>query len=180
MNAFIFLAEGFEEIEAIAPVDILRRGNVNTYTISISDSLNVTSSRGITIVADKKIDEIIISKEDILILPGGAPGTQNLGKSEPLLNLLRAHHNTKSMIAAICAAPSIVGKLGLLKGVKATCYPGVELSLEGAHFLNQPVVIDKNFITAQGAGVSINFGLAILESIKGKDVSDEIRKKMLA
>ena len=140
---YIFLADGFEEIEALAPVDILRRAEVDVKMVSINDKLEVTGSHGIAVHADVLLKEVS-EKADMLILPGGMPGTLNLQKCQPLCDMLK---KADGYVAAICAAPSVLGGLGLLKGKKATCYPGFEDKLEGAECVCDPVVVSGKTIT---------------------------------
>lgn len=178
-NVYVFFADGFEEIEAIAPVDILRRAGCNVTIVSITNDIKVKSSRGITIIADKILDDTGYSNADMLVLPGGMPGTQNLNAHTGLKNsLIEANKNSK-FIAAICAAPMVLGHLGILNGKRATCYPGNESDLEGAFFTGNNVEIDSNIITSKGAGTSVQFSLALVEVLFGKEKSKEIADKMM-
>ena len=171
---YVFLADGFEEIEALAPVDILRRADVEVKTVSINDSFEVTGAHGITVCADILFGDVE-KDADMLVLPGGMPGTVNLGNFEPLCDMLK---KAKCPIAAICAAPSVFGELGLLKGKKATCYPGFEDKLEGAEISDLPVVVSGNVITSRGAGTAHLFGFALLEILKDKETADSLKKAM--
>lgn len=170
-----FLAEGFEEIEALAPVDILRRAGVEIKTVSVTGKKEVTGSHGITVSADILFDEIAESPE-MLILPGGMPGTLNLQGFKPLCDMLVA---ADCYIAAICAAPSVFGALGLLKGKKAICYPGFEDKLIGAEIVDAPVVISGRVITSKGAGTAHLFGFALLSLLKNSDEAEKLRKSMM-
>ena len=174
MKAYIFLAEGFEEIEAITPVDILRRANIDTVTVSTSTDKMVKGAHGITVEADKLFSEIKFSSEDYLILPGGMPGTTNLMTHEGLNNLIKSHYNAGSRVAAICAAPSLLGKLGVLNGREAIVYPGYEKNLIGAKISEKTIVESDNVLTAKGLGVAIDFSLKIVEIIKDKAVANSI------
>jgi protein deglycase len=179
-KVYVFLAEGFEVTEALTPVDVLRRGGCDVYTISITGNLQVTSSHKVSVVADKLFEEIDCADADMLVLPGGMPGTTNLNNHKALKEALKANYDKKGWVTAICAAPMILGQLELLKGRKATCYPGHEPDLLGATFTGKPVEIDKNVITARGAGVSLQFGLALLAALEGPAKAAEIKDKMRA
>jgi 4-methyl-5(b-hydroxyethyl)-thiazole monophosphate biosynthesis len=174
MQVSVFLANGFEEMEAITPIDILRRADIKVNTISISDNYEVCGAHGIKIIADYLFDDVDFSKSDLLFLPGGMPGTKNLDGHEGLKNLIINHFNLGKNIAAICAAPSILGKLGILEGKEAICYPGFENQLLGATLSENKVVKSGTIITAQGAGVAVDFALKLVEELKGKLVADKI------
>lgn len=176
MKSYVFLAEGFEITEALATVDVLRRGKINTLTVSISDSLQVTASNQTTVIADLLFDQQPLNDADLIVLPGGMPGTINLGKYQPLLDLVLQYHQGGKLIAAICAAPTIFGKLGLLNGKHAVCYPGMEEGLTGAIVTNQGVVRDGNIITAKGMGVSQHFGVALLEALTDRDTAQQVAR----
>jgi 4-methyl-5(b-hydroxyethyl)-thiazole monophosphate biosynthesis len=176
MKSYVFLAEGFEITEALATVDVLRRGKINTLTVSISDSLQVTASNQTTVIADLLFDKQPLDDADLIVLPGGMPGTINLGKYQPLLDLVLQYHQEGKLIAAICAAPTIFGKLGLLNGKHAVCYPGMEEGLTGAIVTNQGVVRDGNIITAKGMGVSQHFGVALLEALTDCDTARQVAR----
>jgi len=179
MKAFIFLAEGFEEIEAITVIDVLRRAKVDIKTVSVSDKLDVTGSHKITVIADALFEEIDFRDADMLILPGGMPGTTNLASHKQLAQRLSQHAKNGKWVGAICAAPSVLGGLGILKGKSATCYPGIENSLQGAQVKNDPVVQDGNVITGRGPGVSAQFALKLVEVLAGSEVSKKIKSDML-
>ncbi len=174
MQVYLFLADGFEEIEAIAPIDILRRANINIQTVSISGTKEVTGTHGIIIQADLLFTEVDFSLSDMLILPGGMPGTKNLDAHQALKAILTAQYEKRGKIAAICAAPSILGKMGFLNGKEAICYPGFEEALSGAVISKSLVVKSDNIITAKGAGVAVEFALKIVEELKGKSASEKI------
>ena len=176
---FIFLAEGFEEVEALSVVDTLRRAGMNIQMVSITGKKTVTGAHGITVTMDALFHEINFNNADGLILPGGMPGTDHLQQFLPLEMLLRDFYAKKKMIAAICAAPKILGNLGLLEGRKATCYPGVEETLKGATISNQTVVVDDFIITGRGVGVALDFALAIVKYIKGSEMASTLREKMV-
>jgi 4-methyl-5(b-hydroxyethyl)-thiazole monophosphate biosynthesis len=178
-NVFVLFADGFEEIEAIAPVDILRRAGANVVTVSITDNIMVSSARKLAIVADAVFSETDFSNADMIVLPGGMPGSKNLDESKNVQKLVLDLFSKGKFIAAICAAPMVLGHLGLLKGKRATCYPGNEPDLVGATITDQPFVIDCNIITGQAAGSSVKFSLALVEVLFGKEKAIEIGKKML-
>jgi DJ-1 family protein len=179
MKALLFLAEGFEEIEAISTVDILRRGGVRVETVSITKEKEVKGAHHIPVVADCLLEEINTETADMLILPGGLPGSTNLNAHEGLKKSLTAHYNNGKYIAAICAAPLVFGELGLLQGKKAVCYPGIEPQLIGATIVDTPVVQDGNIITGKGPGLAFHFGLKLIALLKGQDKADEVAAGML-
>ncbi|MDQ2085627.1 DJ-1/PfpI family protein [Herbivorax sp. ANBcel31] len=179
MNAYIFLAEGFEEIEAVTVIDTLRRAEIDIKTVSMSESLEVKGSRDVILKADILFDENAFEDAQILILPGGMPGTKNLAESSKLADVLKSHAKGDKYIAAICAAPMVLGKLGLLSGKEATCYPSFESYLDGAKIKEDRVVVDGNFITSKGPGTALEFSLKLVEILKGKELSDKLRKAMI-
>ena len=180
-KSFLFLADGFEDIEAIAVVDILRRGGVEVQTVSITEQKQVKSAHGVVVIADRMFEEIKWEEADCLICPGGMPGAQYLSEHHPLLQLLQQQYESDRLIAAICAAPALVfGKLVFGKQLKMTCYPGFEGVLP-VHFelASQGVVRDGNVITAKGPGFAVQFGLAILEQLRSVDIAKEVAAGML-
>lgn len=178
-KVFIFLADGFEEIEAIAPIDILRRAEIDVVTVSISDSNTVSGAHGIKIEADQLFTNTDFSLNDLLVLPGGGVGTRNLGAHNELKALLLKQHSDGKQIAAICAAPSVLGQLGILAGKEAISYPGFESQLKGAVISKSTVVKDENIITGKGPGVAIPFALKIVETLKGKDIADKVADSLM-
>lgn len=178
-KVLIFLVDGFEEIEAMAPIDLLRRAGIIVDTVSINEDNQVTSSRKIRVLADKTIDEINFENYEMIVLPGG-PGTENYMKSEKLLEKLK-EFSINRKLGAICAAPTILSALGILNGKQAICFPACEPDLikDGAIIVNQDVVKDNNVITSRGAGTAIDFSLVLIEELLGKDKSHEIRKEIL-
>lgn len=162
---YVFLAEGFEEIEALATVDILRRCDLSVETVSITEDLMVKGTHGICVKADITFDAIREDEISALVLPGGLPGADNLGDFKKLTDLLCEKAKEGKILAAICAAPKVFGLLGLLSGKKATCYPGFEAKLVGAICKRKDVVVDKNIITAKGAGVTHAFAEAIADAL---------------
>lgn len=164
----MFFADGFEETEAIAPLDIMRRAGLEVLTVSINPTTEVTGSHGIKYIADTTAAALDITKVyEAVVLPGGMPGTLNLGKSAAVKETLLRAANAGSVVAAICAAPSVLGGLGLLKGKKAVCYPGFEDKLDGAEVVDAKVVTDGNVVTAKAMGAACEFGLALVDAICG-------------
>ncbi|MBO4355461.1 MAG: DJ-1/PfpI family protein [Clostridia bacterium] len=177
---YLFLAEGFEEIEALTPVDLLRRAGAEVTVVSVNDAPVVFGSHRIGVLTDKALSSCEFDDAEMLVLPGGMPGTLNLGKCERLCSLLKEKAAGDTFIAAICAAPSVLGKLGLLKGKKAVCYPGFESSLTGAEVSVKKVVRDGNVITAAGMGVALDFGLELVSALFGSEKAEELRKSVIA
>ena len=177
---YVFLADGFEEIEALTPVDVFRRAGLRTLTVSITDKHTVVGSHNIAVLADALLSDVNLADADLLLLPGGMPGTKHLGECKELCNALTAHAAAGKPIAAICAAPSVLGKLGLLSGKKATCYPGFEDALTGATVSEQKVVRDGNTVTAAGMGVALEFSLECLRLLSHADAANAIRKGVIA
>lgn len=173
----VFLAEGFEEIEAISPIDILRRAGVPVRTCSITDSKTVIGAHGIPFVADCCIAELS-DAEELILLPGGMPGTLNLKNCEALRERMLFHRNKGGLFAAICAAPTVYGALGFLKEEKATCYPGMEGELLCREVSAEPVVVSGSFITSRGAGTAFTFGLKLVEILCGNDAARALAKGM--
>ena len=178
-NTAIFLADGFEEIEALTVVDLLRRAGITITTVSIMGTREVTGSHNITVLADKVFDEIDFDSLDMLILPGGMPGTTNLGAYKPLTDQIISFDEKGKMLCAICAAPTVFGKLGILKGKKACCYPGCEKDLEGALIQTAPVTEDGHFITSRGMGTAIEFGLAIIAHFMDGNAARNMASKIV-
>lgn len=174
---YVFLAEGFEIIEALAPVDMLRRAKIDVKTVGVT-SLIVPSSCGIPVQCDMLINEFDFYNVEAIVLPGGMPGTLNLEDNEKVQSAIDNAMNTNALICAICAAPSILGHKNILNGKEATCFPGFEDALNGATLSKKYIVKDNNIITARGAGVCIDFGLEIVKAIKGEDIANEIRNSI--
>ena len=159
----VFFGTGYEEIEGLTTVDLLRRAGVETVTVSVMDELTVTGSHGISVVMDKMMDEVDFSELEMIVLPGGMPGTLNLEKSPVVQKAIDWAIENDKLVCAICAAPSILGHKGLLEGKNATCFPGFEEELFGANVSKEFVVKDGNIITAKGMGSAIEFGLQIAQ-----------------
>lgn len=175
----VFFANGFEEVEALTVVDLCRRGGIEVKMVSIGESLNVTGRTNIEIKTDILFDEKTISSFDGLILPGGIPGTTNLMEHRQLCKVLCDFSSKGKLVAAICAAPTVLGKLGILKGKRACCYPGMEENLEGAEIEHDLVSTDGNIITSRGVGTAIAFSLAIIEMLEGRNIAEEVRKSIV-
>ena len=171
----VFLAPGFEECEALMTVDLLRRAQLDTTMYSIHNTDEVTGSHNITVKADKKLNELN-ELFDCVILPGGMPGTKYLMESKEVNALVVEHFNQNRLVAAICAAPSVLGELQLLQGKKATCFPGFEDQLHGAEVLNQKAVVDGNIITAKGLGAAVEFAHAIISYLINSKTADQVVK----
>lgn len=176
---YIFLAEGFEAIETITPLDMLIRAGIEVNTISISDEFLVKSSQGIPVQADDLFENTDFSDAEMLILPGGQPGATNLGKHKGLEAILKFANEHNIPIAAICAAPTVLGKHGLLQGKKATCYPGCEGMLKGAQCTESFVEKDGNLITACGPAAAVEFAKAIISLLRGDEVVASVCDKMM-
>lgn len=167
---YIFLDNGFEEIEAITTIDLLRRANVALTTVSVVGQDWVMGAHNIPVKADALIEETNFADAEMLILPGGAT---KLHECQALCDLLVAHNQADKMIAAICAAPSVLGRLGILQGKQATCYPGFEEYL-GESYIDGLVVESKNIITAKGPGLSSDFAFCLIEKIVGSEIADQV------
>lgn len=178
-KSYLFLAEGFEEVEAVTVIDVLRRAGLPLVTVSISDCQTVCGAHGIAVEADVLFSETTFDDAEWLILPGGMPGTTHLGECEPLCDLLKSHARLGKPMAAICAAPSVFGQLGLLSGRRATCYPGFEPMLAGAEVAAERVVTDGNIVTGNGPASALPFALAIAASAVSETVAQEVAAGML-
>ncbi len=174
---YVFLADGFEECEALAPVDILRRADINVKTVGIGGN-TVVGAHGISVNCDTIDKNLSLDNLQAIILPGGMPGTINLENNKTVQSFIDYCADNNLLIAAICAAPSILGHKNLLNGKKATCFPGFEKDLLGATVCDQPVVRDGNIITSHGAGAAFEFGFEILSAIRGKDFTENLKKQM--
>ena len=166
----IFLAEGFEEVEALTPADVLRRAGAEVTLVAVGGKREVAGSHGIIITADCLFEDM---------LPGGMPGTLHLKECTPLVELLKEFCGKGKKVAAICAAPTVLGEAGLLKGRKATCYPGCEDGLKGAEVLTDRVVIDGNITTSRGVGTAIPFALSLTAQLFDQNKADEIRESIV-
>lgn len=178
-KAYLFLATGFEEVEALTVVDILRRGGIDCKTVSVMGDYDVTSSHAVTIRADLMFDEQNLDDADMLILPGGIPGTPNLKAHAGLDKLIRQYQADGRYLAAVCAAPTVYGEKGLLQGRNATCYPGLEDGLVGANHKEDKVVCDGQFITSRGMGTCIDFGLTLLAKLTDEANAQDVGQKIV-
>lgn len=171
----VFLADGFEEIEALTVVDLLRRANQEVDMVSISKEEIVIGAHKIEVKADTLYEQVDFSKVEVLVLPGGMPGTTHLGEHKELMECVTKFANEGKWVCAICAAPSLLGRLGLLEGKEAVCYPGFEEQLLGARLSQEKVVRDGNIITSRGMGCAIGFSLEIIQQLCGEEVAQKIK-----
>lgn len=173
---YILLAPGFEEAEALVPADLLRRAGVDTALVSLEGTA-VPGGQGITVLADMSLDRLDLDKADMVVLPGGRRGVENLKASAAAEDLVREARNRGLWVAAICAAPTLLGGWGMLEGKKATCYPGMEDRLTGALVdYDSGVVVDGKLITSRAAGTAVDFGLTLIEVLAGADKAEEVRR----
>ncbi|MEM7821638.1 MAG: DJ-1/PfpI family protein [Candidatus Aenigmatarchaeota archaeon] len=176
MRVIVVLAEGFEEIEAITVVDVLRRAGIEVDMVGIVGTM-VSGSHGIRVMADKRFGEIKTEGYDGIILPGGDPGYKNLAKTSKILEIIKKMYSEGKIVAAICAAPYVLAKAGILEGKKATIYPGMESELQYPR--GEKVVVDGNVITSQGPGTAMEFALAIVEKLVGKEKAYLLRRQLI-
>ena len=178
-KAYVFLADGFEIIEALAPIDILRRGGVGVTTVSIMHRREVISSKDLPVIADTTFEDVeSFDDADLLALPGGWPGADNLNKCVPLRRLIVEHVGKGRLMGAICAAPMVLGTLGLLRGKKATCFPGFEEYLEGCDITHHLVTVDGNITTAEGPAAALPYGFQLLSNFVSAEVLEEQKVSM--
>lgn len=178
-RVFVFLADGFEEIEGLTVVDLLRRAEAEVVTVSINKTEHVCGSHGIEVKADTVFEQADFTGADMLVLPGGMPGTKHLGAHEGLTALLKETNERGGGIAAICAAPSVLGDLGFLAGKKAVCYPGFEERLSGAEVLYVPAMTDGNITTSRGMGTAIDFSLELIARLFGAEKAENLAKAIV-
>lgn len=172
---YVFLADGFELVEAMAPIDMLRRAKVGVMTVGVGKNV-ITASCGVSVTCDITEQAFKYKDVDAIVLPGGMPGTVNLENSAVVQSAIDSAYAHNALICAICAAPSILGHKGLLNEKEAICYPGFEKDLLGATISKEYVVCDGDFITAKGAGVAVEFGLEIVRELEGGEMANEIRR----
>ena len=177
-KVYVFLAEGFEEMEAVTPVDLLRRVNVDAKFVSITGDKAVTGAHGITYMADLLFEEIE-DDADMLVLPGGMPGTTNLMAHEGLAELLVKQYDPHKWVAAICAAPMVLGALGIVMGRFATIYPGMEEYLVGADLSSEEVCVSGNVITSKAPGTAVPFALKLVEVLVSESYAEHLRKEIV-
>lgn len=180
VSVLLLLAEGFEEIEASTVLDLLRRAGVEVVTANVSGGDLVRGAHGLAVKADRNLAEVRDRVFSAVVLPGGMPGSTNLAESADVEHVLKAHAAQGTYVAAICAAPIVLAKYGLLKGRKATCYPGCEAQLTGARIQDEAVVEDGQVITSRGPATAMDFGLTLIEKLVGAAKSREIRRAVLA
>ncbi len=181
-TSYIFLAPGVEEVEAIATVDALRRADIPVTAVAVSDNLQIKGATGQTLVADSLISEVNTEDADWLIIPGGDPGAQNLFANDEVKAKIMEHYKKNGRIASICAGPAVVlAPLGVLKGRKATCYPGLEeaINSNGGQYVKQTVVVEPNLITSEGPGTTLPFAIEIIRATKGDQAADAVASGML-
>jgi len=181
MKAYMLLCEGFEESEAIITADILSRGKVDVEFVSPYGTDTVVGSHGFVISVNRKFSDIdkydtAFGDADAVVLPGGKKGTQNLGESGAVLGMVKDYFEKGKTVAAVCAAPTVLGKAGILKGLKATCYPGFEGGLIGAKSMETPSCTDKNVVTGKSMGCSIDFALALLKELAGAKAAADVEE----
>lgn len=179
MKLLLFLATGFEEIEAITIVDILRRAQLDVKTVSIQEDIMVAGAHGIEVKADLMFTDTDFDNADMLILPGGLPGSHNLADHTSLNDKIKAHYTAGKKLAAICAAPLVYGRLGLLEGETVICYPSFEPELKGAIISEDAVAVSGQFITGKGPGVTIDFALEIVKQLKGEELANELAQGLI-
>lgn len=178
-TAFLFLATGFEEIEALGTVDILRRGGIRVATVSIMGEIRVMGAHNIPVIADYLFEDADYSQADALILPGGIPGSNHLNTCTRLKELVLQKHKEGILLGAVCAGPMVLGGLGLLKGRKACCFPNFEPTMIGAIPTDNGVEVDGNIITAKGPGFVFDFGLTMLRFLKDEEIAAEVAAALL-
>lgn len=178
-DILIHLATGFEEIEAITIIDVLRRANLPVKTVSVTKKLNVIGAHQITLVADQLFEETDYDQAEMIVLPGGMPGTSNLQQHEGLAKKIIQFDRGKKAIAAICAAPSVLGAHGMLEGKKAVCYPGFESKLTGATLLYTPFITDGHITTGRGVGTALEFSLELVRILKGNQLAASLREALV-
>ena len=179
-NIAVHLAEGFEEIEAISIIDVLRRAEFNVAIVSVTGKKEVTSKQGVTIVADQLFENTDYENTDMIVLPGGMPGAKNLKEHEALGKKILDFNQKDKPIGAICAAPIVLSNLGILENKNATCFPAFEDELKGANVTGNDVEVDGKIITGKGAGVAIKFALQIVEFFNGEETADSLAERMIA
>lgn len=178
MKAYVFLADGFEPIEAVSPVDILARGGVDVKLVSVTGEMEVKSNISLTIKADVLFEDADLSDADVLMTPGGMPGAANLNAHKGVVEAMRRQYESGKLVASICASPMVLGTAGILKGKKATCYPGFEDFLKGATITGKLVERDGNIITGNSPGAAMAYGFLVLATLKGEAVSVEVQQSM--
>ena len=178
-SILIYFAEGFEEIEAITPVDVLRRAGFDVKMVSVTGNLDVKGAHDIIVHTDLLFEDADYEEADLIILPGGMPGSKNLDEHEDLKQKIMQHYEKNKYIGAICAAPMVLGHLGLLKGRRATCFPGFEEHLKRAYVTTEKVEVSEKITTARGPGAAMDFSLKLVEILAGKDKAKQLADRMI-
>ena len=173
-KAYVFMADGFEEGECLVTADLMRRGGIDAVLVSVTGKYEVTGRSNVTVRADRLLRECDLTDADALVVPGGQPGVTNLKAHRGVSEALKAAEAQGKLICAVCAGPTVLGELGLLKGKKAACYPGCEDGLKGADVIYEEVVKDGNFITSRGLGTTIPFALKIVESLTDSENAGKV------
>ncbi len=177
-KVIVFLAEGFEEIETISIIDVLRRAEISVTSVSIGKEKEVKGAHNVPVIADMLFEDVDFTNYNMVVLPGGMPGAKNLLEHEGVKKQVAAFEKEKH-VGAICAAPMVLGSMGLLKGKRATCYPGFEAELIEATITNEEVTVDGNIITGKGPAFAIKFALQLVETLAGKATRDEVSNGLL-
>ncbi len=175
----VYLADGFEEIEAVSIIDVLRRADFDVRTISVTGNIEINGSHQIKIIADQLFENTNHENIDMIVLPGGMPGAKNLNNHQGLKKQISLFNELNKPLAAICAAPLVFGHSGILKNVRATCYPGFENQLHDAITTSEDIEVSGHIITGKGVGVAIKFALKIVEMLKGKKLAEDLAIKMI-
>ncbi len=175
----VILADGFEEVEALTVVDLLRRATIYVDTVSIMDDYTVHGSHGINVQTEDLFEEVNFVESDMIVLPGGMPGTKNLDAHAGVRRVVKGFFDEGKKIAAICAAPTVLGNMGLLKGKRISCYPSMEKEIQGAVISGASVTVDGNIITSRGVGTAIDFALKLIEVLCGKAKAEEIAESIV-
>ena len=177
-TAYVFFADGFEEVEALASVDVMRRAGLDVATVTVTPSLTVTGAHGVPVVCDVALDQCDFDSASLILLPGGLPGATTLDACEPLKQQILNFDAQGKAVAAICAAPMVLGKLGVLRGRKATCYPGFDVYLDGADYTGELTVTDGHIITGKGPAAALPFALAVVNYLCGPAKVAELKQAM--
>ena len=178
-KVYIFFADGFEDIEGLTGVDLMRRAGIDIQTVSIKETKEIKTSHGIHLLTDRTFGECDFSDADMLVIPGGMPGTKYLEEYKPLTDLLTGFYQKGGKVAAICAAPGVFERLGFLKGRNATSYPSVMEQLTSAKTSLEPVVVDGNVTTSRGLGTAIDFSLSLIRQLEGRAKAEEIAESVV-